>query len=166
MQFWPATTYNFNLPKHPILTCQKMQFWHTKCYNPPTPLVPTPLISIWLSLYLHNEGTQASQKFSEVLRPLLRSSQNIYKMAASKKPNLANYPFGAASPPQKGGLDSLGFFESTILYMFWELLRKRPQKATNFWEPSENPFTLRIHSKGLANACHLISWHSIFMNCT
>ena len=36
--------------------------------------------------------------FSEVLRPLVRSSRNIYKMAASKKPNLAK------DPPQKGGL--------------------------------------------------------------
>ena len=47
---------------------------------------------------------RSSQKFSEVvclLRPLLRSSQNIYKMAASKKPNLANYLFGAASRPPK-----------------------------------------------------------------
>ena len=64
---------------------------------------------------------RSSQKFSEVvclLRPLLRSSQNIYKMAASKKPNLANYPFGAASRPQKGGLDSFGFFEAAILYIF------------------------------------------------
>ena len=44
---------------------------------------------------------------SLVWRPLLRNSQNIYKMAASKTPNSANYPFEAASRPQKGALDSL-----------------------------------------------------------
>ena len=76
------------------------------------------LLQGWLSPYLHNEGTQASQKFSEVLRPLLRSSQNIYKMAASKKPNLANYPFETAWRPQKGGLDGFGFFEAAILCIF------------------------------------------------
>ena len=51
------------------------------------------LAHCWLSPYLHNEGTEASQKFSEVLGPLLRSSQNIYKMAASKKPKLSKPPF-------------------------------------------------------------------------
>ena len=74
----------------------------------------------------------ASQKFSEVaclLRPFLRSSQNIYEMAASKKPNLANYPFGAASRLQKGGLDSCGLFEAAILYIFWELLRRGLQTS-------------------------------------
>ena len=75
---------------------------------------------------------RSSQKFSEVLRPLLRSSQNIYKMAASKKPNLANYPFGAASRPQKGGLDSLDFFEAANLYIFWELLRRGLRTSENF----------------------------------
>ena len=75
---------------------------------------------------------RSSQKFSEVLRPLLRSSQNIYKMAASKKPNLANYPFGAASRHQKGGLDSFGFFEAAILYIFWELLRRGLRTSENF----------------------------------
>ena len=45
-------------------------------------------------------------------------------MAASKKPSLANYPFRAASRPQMGGLDSFGFFEAAILYIYSE----------NFWE--------------------------------
>ena len=40
--------------------------------------------------------------FSEVLRPLLRSSRNIYKTASAKKPKLSKPPFGAAKPPQKG----------------------------------------------------------------
>jgi len=42
-------------------------------------------------------------------------------MAASKKPNLANYPFGAASRPQMGGLDSFGFFEAAILFIFFPI---------------------------------------------
>ena len=42
------------------------------------------------------------RKSQKVMRPpLLRSSQNIYKMDVSKKPNLANYLFRAAKPPQK-----------------------------------------------------------------
>ena len=50
-------------------------------------------------------------------------------MAASKEPNLASYPFGAASRPQKGGLDSFGFFEAAFLYIFWELLRRDLQTS-------------------------------------
>ena len=41
-------------------------------------------------------------------------SKNIQNSKLKK----ANIPLGAASGPQRGDLDSLGFFEAAILYIF------------------------------------------------
>ena len=80
--------------------------------------------------------------FSEVLRSSEVSSQkfqNIYKMAASKISNLANYPFGAASRPQKGVCIVL----ASLRQPFCIYSKKIWEEASELLRTSEKP--LRSH---------------------
>ena len=50
------------------------------------------------------------EKYARIYTKYIQNTHNLYKMAAQKKPHLAIYPFGVASRPPMGVLDSFGFF--------------------------------------------------------